>query len=110
MKHTSELERFPFEEEIEIRIETEELSALCPFEFGVRDYYRLIISYVPDGYCVELRSFKLYIESFQRTKITHEELAHRIHKDLEELLDPACLNVTLEPNIRGGIKTTIHVG
>jgi 7-cyano-7-deazaguanine reductase len=87
---------------------TDEVSGLCPFDYdGVRDYYTVDISYVPDSKCVELKSLKQYFESFQDREISHEDVTETIFRDLYTTLSPDEMSVCVSPNIRGGIKTEV---
>ena len=102
--------------DIGVIINTDELSGLCPVEYkdghGVRDFYDITIAYEPGdgGMSVELKSLKLYFEQFQDVPISHEDVAAVVYAHLEDLLDPAWLYVRNEPNIRGGITTTVELG
>lgn len=89
---------------------TDELTALCPFDFGGPDYYDLTIRYEPDGICVESRSLKEYLETFREEGITAERLAADLHKTVEDHADPARLYVRIEQARRGGLEETVEVG
>ena len=89
---------------------TDELTAVCPFEFGGPDYYHLTIRYVPDALVIESKSLKQYLESYRNTEITAEALAARIHDDISETIEPSELYVRLEQARRGGIEETVEVG
>lgn len=90
--------------------ETDELTALCPFDFGGPDFYTLTIKYVADSKAVESKSLKKYLESFRETEITVEGLATKIHSDIDECITPNTLYVRLEQQRRGGIEETVEVG
>ena len=90
--------------------ETDELTALCPFEFGGPDFYTLTIRYVPDQYVLESKSLKQYIESWRTEEITVEQLATRIYEDIQYTISPINLYVRLEQARRGGIEETVEVG
>jgi len=90
--------------------ETDELTALCPFDFGGPDFYELTIRYEPDAAIVETRSLKEYIKSFRATEITAEGLGVVIHSDVVHEADPSRCYVRLEQAIRGGIQETVEVG
>ena len=64
------LEVMPYEyrgKKIEINIESEEFTCLCPWS-GLPDFAYLNISYVPDKVVVELKSLKYYLQSFRPEK------------------------------------------
>ncbi|MBI4042746.1 MAG: NADPH-dependent 7-cyano-7-deazaguanine reductase QueF [Deltaproteobacteria bacterium] len=85
-----------------------EFTCLCP-RSGFPDFATISISYVPDQYCVELKSLKLYINSYRNQKIFHEAVINKIADDLIALLDPRQIEVRGEFNVRGNIKSTVRV-
>jgi len=91
-----------------IEITFPEFSCLCP-RSGYPDYATIRVSYVPDKKIVELKSLKLYLNSYRDKYISHEESTNRIYKDLYELLSPRKLEVVGDFNPRGNVKTIIRV-
>lgn len=91
---------------IEIIVETEEFTCLCPWSH-LPDFALLKIAYVPDKLCVELKSLKLYIQSFRNVGIVHESVVNRILADLVKVVKPKELHVEAVFNLRGGLKTTV---
>lgn len=89
---------------------TDELTALCPFDFGGPDYYTLTIRYEPDDLAVESKSLKKYLQDFRDQEITVEELAHWIHLDIREAIQPESIYVKVEQARRGGIEETVEKG
>ena len=89
---------------------TDELTAHCPFEFGGPDYYTFTLRYEPDGFVVESKSLKTYLESFRDVEISAEELATTIHGDIVDCIQPEACYVRLEQARRGGIEETVEVG
>ncbi len=87
-------------------LETDELTAICPF-YGNPDFYRIRIIYIPDETVVELKSLKFYMAAFRDYRTTHENLLNTIFEHLKELMKPKYLRIELDVNIRGGIKTRI---
>lgn len=92
----------------EIVTETNEFSAVCPYS-GLPDFARLIITYVPAGKCVELKSLKYYVVSYRSVGIFQEHATARIAEDLFRLLTPGSLTVRTVYNVRGGFETTCTV-
>jgi len=90
--------------------ETDELTALCPFDFGGPDFYSLKLVYEPDDLVVESRSLKNYIESFRSKELSAEAIAVKIHSDVTGTIDPKTAYVCLEQSRRGGIEETVEVG
>lgn len=91
-----------------IKIDTSEFSCVCPFS-GLPDFGRLIIEYVPDSLCIELKSFKYYLISFRNIGIYQEEATNRIYSDFKQTIKPKKLKVITIYNTRGGIDTTCTV-
>jgi len=103
------LETFDYEGPAqEIVTETGEFTAVCPYS-GLPDFARLVISYVPDRRCVELKSLKYYVTSFRSVGIFQEHATARIAEDLFRLLAPRKLSVRTVYNVRGGFETTCTV-
>ena len=73
----------------------------CP-KTGQPDLASFHISYIPNRYAVESKSFKLYMFSFQQHGDFHESVTHMIMKDLVSLLNPKFLSVYGDFNSRGG--------
>ena len=96
------------ERDYEIDISFSEFTCLCP-RSGYPDFATMRITYVPDRLIVELRSLKLYFNSFRNVHISHEEVTNRIYGELEELLKPRLLEVIGDFNPRGNVKTVVRV-
>jgi 7-cyano-7-deazaguanine reductase len=105
------LETFAYqypEREAEILIETDEWNCVCPFS-GLPDFGRLVIRYVPQALCLELKSLKYYLTSFRHVGIYQEHAANRILQDLVACCQPRRMEVTLDYRLRGGIHTVVTV-
>ncbi len=96
------------ENDYTIRIEIPEFTCLCP-KTGQPDFATLILEYIPDQYCVELKSLKLFIASFRDQGAFHEDVTNQILKDLTSLCKPRFMRLTGRFNVRGGIYTTVIV-
>jgi 7-cyano-7-deazaguanine reductase len=91
---------------IEIDFTTTEFTAICPFS-DFPDFATLHIRYVPNRRCIELKSLKLYINSFRDVKIFHEHVVNRIMEDFIAACDPLEFRIEGDFNLRGNIKTRI---
>ena len=91
-----------------IHLEHPEFSALCP-RSGYPDSGSIIVDYIPSGWLVELKDFKLYINSFRDQRISHENATNQIADRLFSEIAPASLRVIGDFMRRGGIKTVITV-
>ena len=94
------------DKDYQVRLETAEFTCVCP-KTKLPDFANIIIEYIPDKLCVELKSFKLYLYSYRDIGIFHEHLANRILDDFVIACLPRHAKITCEFNIRGGIKTTV---
>ena len=83
-----------------------EFTCVCP-RSGFPDFATIHINYTPDKWCVELKSLKLYINSFRNEKVFHEDVTNRILDDMVELLSPKKMTVTADFNVRGNIHTLV---
>lgn len=86
-----------------------ELTALCPMT-GLPDTYTVHIILEPKEHLPELKSLKEYFTAYRDLPISHEHLASKIYKEIEETVEPQALTVKLDVAIRGGIKTDITIG
>jgi 7-cyano-7-deazaguanine reductase len=86
---------------------TDELTALCPFSFGGRDFYELKITYRSEDREIETRSLKKYKDSYREDEISHEALTEKFFNDLMELLNPRYLRLEVNQMRRGGIDSKI---
>ena len=91
-----------------INFEVPEFTSLCP-KTGQPDFANILIEYIPDKLCVELKSLKLYFVSFRDQPGFHEDLTNKILDDLVTLLNPKYMNINAEWNVRGGIYTSVSV-
>lgn len=106
---SKELEVFPNPKpsrDYTIYIESPEFTCLCP-KTGQPDFATLKLEYIPDAFCVELKSWKIYLWSYRNKGGFHEDLTNKILDDLVEVLNPRYIRLTADFNVRGGIYTTI---
>jgi 7-cyano-7-deazaguanine reductase len=89
-----------------IHMEIPEFTCLCP-KTGQPDFATLILDYVPDKLCIELKSLKLYIWSFRNEGTFHEAVTNRILDDLVRATRPRFMRLTARFYVRGGIFTTV---
>jgi 7-cyano-7-deazaguanine reductase len=104
------LDTFPYDyvgREIRIKFELPEFTCVCPFS-DFPDFATLRLEYVPNERCVELKSLKLYINSFREVKIFHEHVVNVILEDFVAACDPIEVNLEGDFNVRGNIKTTVR--
>ena len=104
-----ELELFPNpqpERDYTIRINIPEFTCLCP-KTGQPDFATLLLEYIPDRQCVELKSLKMYVWSFRNEGAFHEAVTNEILDDLVKATAPRFMRLSAIFNVRGGIDTTV---
>jgi 7-cyano-7-deazaguanine reductase len=104
------LDTFAYEyvgSKINIRFEMPEFTAICPFS-DFPDFATIRLDYVPFERCVELKSLKLYINSFREVKIFHEHVINVIMEDFVRACDPLSVEIEGDFNVRGNIKTSVR--
>jgi 7-cyano-7-deazaguanine reductase len=89
-----------------IHIEIPEFTCLCPMT-GQPDFATLVLDYVPDRRCIELKALKQYVWSFRDQGAFHEAVTNRILGDLCKVTRPRFLRLTARFNVRGGLFTTV---
>ncbi len=83
-----------------------EYTALCPVT-GQPDFGTIVVTYVPDRLCVELKSLKLYLWSYRDEGAFHEDVTNKILNDLVAVLSPRRMTVHTKWLPRGGITTEV---
>ncbi|MBX3408328.1 MAG: preQ(1) synthase [Phycisphaeraceae bacterium] len=108
------LEAFPTPTDTPFVVEhiADEFTSVCP-KTGHPDFGVITVRFEPrpvsaGGTCVELKSLKLYFQSFRQEGIYYEAVTNRIRDDLATLMDPAWLLVRTEWRGRGGIRSVIR--
>lgn len=91
-----------------IHLEHPEFTALCP-RSGYPDFGTIVVDYQPGEWVVELKAFKLFVNSFRNERISHEAVTNRICDRLWKELAPIGLRVIGDFTRRGGVKTVITV-
>ncbi len=91
-----------------IDISYPEFTCLCP-RSGFPDFATIRVTYTPDKKVVELKSLKLYLNSFRDKGVSHEAVTNLIFDTLVKNLKPRTLEVVGDFNVRGNVKTVIRV-
>lgn len=105
-----QLDTFAYEfpgNEIWIDFEIPEFTAICPFS-DFPDFGTIRLKYVPNERCIELKSLKLFINSFREVKIFHEHVINVILEDFVSACDPLKVEIEGDFNVRGNIKTRVR--
>jgi 7-cyano-7-deazaguanine reductase len=102
------IETFPNQyKRYEITIEIPEYTAICP-KTRLPDFGTIRLHYMPDKECLELKSLKLYIQSYRSLGIFYENAVNRILQDVVNACRPVWVKVTGEFAARGGLRSTIE--
>jgi 7-cyano-7-deazaguanine reductase len=103
------LETFPNEfpdRDYEIEITCPEFTAVCP-KTGQPDFGTIVITYVPDASCIELKSLKLYLFDYRNRGIFYEHSINTIMDDLVAACQPRRIRVIGQFTPRGGISSRV---
>jgi len=91
----------------EITIEIPEYTAICP-KTELPDFGTIVIHYMPQKACVELKSLKQYIHAYRNIGIFYENAVNRILQDLVKACKPNWATVTGTFTARGGLTSRIR--
>ena len=89
-----------------ITIRCPEFTSVCP-RTGQPDFGEIVIEYRPDKSCIELKSLKLYMQSYRNRGIFYEALTNDILDDLSGVCKPRWMKVASRFTPRGGITTDV---
>ena len=105
----------------EIHMDCSEFTSLCPLggiesdaeelallKGGAPDFGTIRITYIPGAKCLELKSLKLYINSFRNVKVFHEHVINIILEDFVKACDPLKVEIEGDFHVRGNIKTVVR--
>lgn len=114
MPDTTLLETFPTPTETPFIVEhvCDEFTSVCP-KTGHPDFGTITVRFEPrsaasGGVCVELKSLKLYFQSFRNQGIFYEAVTNQIRDDLAALMKPTWMLVKTDWKGRGGFKSIIR--
>jgi 7-cyano-7-deazaguanine reductase len=90
----------------EIEIAMPEFTSVCP-KTALPDFGKLVLRYVPDKRCLELKSFKLYLLAYRDLGIFQENVVNRVLRDVVAATRPLSATVTGNFAARGGLTTLV---
>ena len=90
----------------QIEIRMPEFTSVCP-KTGLPDHGTITILYVPDKWCLELKSLKLYMLAYRNLGIFQENLVNRFLRDVVRAAKPVSASVVGEFTPRGGVFSKI---
>jgi 7-cyano-7-deazaguanine reductase len=105
-----EIETWPNQyADYEIEISTPEFTSVCP-KTGLPDFGEIVLRYVPDKKCLELKSYKMYLLAYRNLGIFQENAVNRILRDVVKAANPKEATVTGDFAARGGLGTIVTAG
>lgn len=99
--------QFP-DRDYKIEIVCPEFTSVCP-KTGQPDFGTMVFEYTPGKLCVELKSLKLYLQSFRNEGIFYENITNTILDDFVAVVQPKWALLTAKFTPRGGISSIIKV-
>ena len=79
---------------------------MCP-KTGLPDFGEILIEYVPNATCLELKALKYYMVDYRNQGIFYEAATNKILDDLVDACQPRRMTVTGAFTARGGITTRV---
>ena len=86
-----------------VTLANDELASMCPVT-EQPDLSSVVIEYVPNGWCIESKSLKLYLWGFRDRAVFAEALSAKIASEVMTTAQPERVTVTLTQRPRGGIE------
>jgi 7-cyano-7-deazaguanine reductase len=90
----------------EIVVDDPEFTSVCP-KTGLPDFGNIVIRYVPDRLCLELKSLKEYLQAYRNLGIFQENVVNQVLEDVVRWARPVWAEVKGEFRPRGGISTVV---
>ena len=104
-----EIETWPNQyADYEIEIVMPEFTSVCP-KTGLPDFGKLVLRYVPDQSCLELKSYKMYLLAYRDLGIFQENVVNRFLRDIVAAAAPESITVIGEFAPRGGVYSKMTV-
>ena len=102
-----EIETWPNQfPDYEIEIVTPEFTSVCP-KTGLPDFGEIVLRYVPDKRCLELKSYKMYLFAYRNLGIFQENVVNRVLRDVVKAANPITATVVGDFSPRGGLGTIV---
>ena len=102
-----EIETWPNQfADYEIDIVQPEFTSVCP-KTALPDFGKLVLRYVPDKQCLELKSYKMYLNAYRDLGIFQENVVNRVLQDVVKAAQPKFATVIGDFAPRGGLSTIV---
>src|ERR1700733_6523454 len=92
-----------------IEITMPEFTSLCP-KTGLPDFGKIVLRYLPDKLCLELKSYKMYLLEYRNLGIFQENVVNRVLEDVVKAAKPVRAEVIGDWAPRGGLSTLVTAG
>ena len=89
-----------------IRIVFPEFTCVCP-KTGYPDFARILLCYFPNKHCLELKSWKLYLNAFRNIGAFHEAVTSHLFETVRKTIAPQWLLIAGDFFPRGNVDTTV---
>jgi 7-cyano-7-deazaguanine reductase len=102
-----EIETWPSQyPDYQVEIIQPEFTSVCP-KTGLPDFGRIVLRYIPDKQCLELKSYKMYLNAYRSLGIFQENVVNRILQDVVKAAKPQTATVIGDFTPRGGLSTVV---
>jgi 7-cyano-7-deazaguanine reductase len=102
-----EIETWPNQyRDYEIEIVMPEFTSVCP-KTGLPDFGKIVLRYVPDKLCLELKAYKMYLLAYRNLGIFQENVVNRVLQDVVNATRPVSATVIGDFAARGGLTTLV---
>jgi 7-cyano-7-deazaguanine reductase len=102
-----EIETWPNQyPDYEIEIVMPEFTSVCP-KTGLPDFGKLVLRYVPNKKCLELKSYKMYLLAYRNLGIFQENIVNRVLADVVKAANQVSATVIGDFAARGGLSTLV---
>lgn len=91
----------------EITIVNTEFTSVCP-KTGLPDFGTITITYLPNKYCVELKSLREYFLAYRNLGIFYENAVNKVLRDFVIACKPRWVRVKGEFTTRGGMHSIVE--
>jgi 7-cyano-7-deazaguanine reductase len=89
-----------------IRIVFPEFTCVCP-KTGYPDFAAISLYYLPKNLCVELKSWKLYLNAYRMIGTFHETVTSHLFSTVQTTLDPRWVMLVGDFLPRGNVDTSV---
>jgi len=90
----------------EVVIDDPEFTSVCP-KTGLPDFGVITLRYMPGQQCLELKSYKEYLQSYRNLGMFQENVVNQVLEDVVRWAKPVWAEVKGDFRPRGGISTVI---